>query len=294
MIEHKIPEGVRETPLSRYIARAWPLLPARAMRDAFKRRDVKVNGARRGADFAVRGGDVLAIYLDSALFSAPLETAFDDGRLIAAVKPQGLPVDVDRGEIGADTLLSRLRAVHPRAELCHRLDAGTGGIVLAAADGALHAAVLAAFREHRLQKRYVAVVSGEFPARAGVCRDHLSKQAERALVRVTARPSENSRPIETRWRVIEPLGGGLFRVELEPVTGRTHQLRAHMAFHGHPILGDDKYGDRALNRAHPQKYPCLWCESISLDGGPGLEAYAGVPFAAPAPDWGLGKDQTEA
>lgn len=288
MLEHTIPDGVREIALARYIARAWPLLPGWALRDAFRRRDVKVNGARRGPDFAVRGGDALQLYLDSALLFQPLETVFDDGRLVACVKPQGLPVDVDRGEIGADTLLTRLRAIHPAAALGHRLDAGTGGVVLAAADAQTLDALLACFREHGLQKRYIAVAAGPFPAREGVYRDHLVKDARRALVRVSAQPIKGqSRPIETRWRVLADLGDGLHRVELEPVTGRTHQLRAHLAFHGQPILGDDKYGDRALNRAHPQRYPSLWCEALTLDGGPGLEAYAGRTFAAPAPAWKL-------
>ena len=288
MVEHIIPDGVRETTLARYIARAWPLLPGWALREAFKRRDIKVNGMRRAGDYPVRGGDALALYLDDKLLTAPLETVFDDGRLIACVKPQGLPVDVDRGEIGADTLLNRLRAVHPEAGLCHRLDAGTGGIVLAAAEPALMEAVLTCFREHRLEKRYIAVARGPFPQTEGVYREHLVKDARQALVRVAAQPVKGrSKPIETRWKVLESLGGELFRVELEPVTGRTHQLRAHMAFHGHPILGDDKYGDRALNRTHPQKYPCLWCELVTLAESANLEPYAGRPFRAPAPDWPL-------
>ena len=286
MLEHIIPEGVRELTVSRYIARAWPLLPGWALRAAFKRRDIKVNGARQGPDFPVRGGDALQLYIDTALLSGPLETVYDDGRLIACVKPQGLPVDVDQGEIGADTLLARLRAAHSGAELCHRLDAGTGGVVLAAVDAAVREALLNCFREHCLRKRYIAVAAGAFPAREGVYRDHLVKDARQARVRVTAQPVKGrSKPIETRWRVLEDLGGGFSRVALEPVTGRTHQLRAHLAFHGQPILGDDKYGDRALNRAHPQKYPCLWCEALTLEDVPGLEAYAGMTFRADAPEW---------
>ena len=72
-----------------------------------------------------------------------------------------------------------------------------------------------------------------------------------------------------------PLRGGLTRVELEPVTGRTHQLRVHMAHYGHPILGDDKYGDRALNRRMGTKL-CLWCEELRL----GEDV-----FRAEAPHW---------
>jgi len=286
MIEHRIPDSVREIPLSKYIARAWPLLPKWALRDAFKKRDIKVNGARQGADFVVRGGDVLNIYIDAKLFAPQLETAFDDGKLIACIKPQGLPVDADRGDVGADTLLKRLQAKYPDAQLCHRRDACTGGNVLAAAEANVLAAVLEAFKEHRLAKKYVAVVKGDFPAKSGVYRDHLVKMAEKSLVRVEKKAVPGkSKPIETRWKVLKDLGSGLKLVELEPVTGRTHQLRAHMALYGHPILGDDKYGDRALNRAHPQKYPCLWCASLVLEGGKHLEEYAGRAFEAPAPNW---------
>ena len=288
MVEHIIPSGVAALPLERYIQRAWPLLPGWALRDAFKRRDVKVNGARQGRDFPVRGGDALQLYIEDKLLAQPLETVYDDGRLVACVKPQGLPVDVDRGEIGADTLLTRLRAVHPDAALAHRLDAGTGGIVLAGADPETLEALLQCFQQHRLRKRYIAVVAGDLPQREGVYCDHLVKDARQSLVRVTAQPVRGrSKPIETRWQMLATLPNGLKRVALEPVTGRTHQLRAHMAFHGQPILGDDKYGDRALNRRHPQKYPCLWCEALTLEGGAGLEPYAGQTFSAPAPDWKL-------
>ena len=84
-----------------------------------------------------------------------------------------------------------------------------------------------------------------------------------------------------RWRVLEPLGEHWHLVELEPVTGRTHQLRAHMAFYGHPILGDDKYGSRETRAARLH----LWCRSVAPRAG-ALGDYAGRVFAAPEPDWG--------
>ena len=73
----------------------------------------------------------------------------------------------------------------------------------------------------------------------------VGKDAARATVRVVKQPGKGAKPITTRYRVLKPLGKGRSLIELEPVTGRTHQLRAHMAFYGHPLLGDDKYGDRA-------------------------------------------------
>lgn len=285
MLDHVIPASVPEMSLSRYITRAWPLLPSWVLREAFKRRDIRVNGQRRSADYLVRGGDSLRLYLAAELLTPPLETVFDDGKLIACVKPQGLPVDADMDGIGADTLLSRLRSVHPGAELCHRLDAGTGGVVLCAADPGVLEAVLHCFKEHRLRKRYIAVAGGKIDGREGTFRDYLTKDAGKALVRISKNAvSKNAKPIETRWEVLENSADGLHLLALEPVTGRTHQLRAHLAFHGLPILGDDKYGDRALNRFLPQKYPCLWCQSLILEKLPGFEKYENIVFSAPVPD----------
>ena len=177
-----------------------------------------------------------------------------------------------RTESAQTRRLARARAIDPDAMLCHRLDAQTGGVLLLATDGAAHARCLLAFKEHRVAKRYAAVVSGALNAPSGVYRDCLLKDAEGAKVAIGRTAGL---PVETHWSVVASAGDELYHVELEPVTGRTHQLRAHMAFHGHPILGDDKYGDRALNRAHRTKL-CLWCAYLAADE---------KEFSAEAPDW---------
>jgi 23S rRNA pseudouridine955/2504/2580 synthase len=191
-----------------------------------------------------------------------------------------LPVDVDRDGIGADTLLTRLRAHNPDAELLHRLDAQTGGILLAALNADALERGLLAFKEHALRKTYRAVALGRFERDAGELNDYLVKDAGSATVRVLKRPEPGAKPIATRYRVLSDLGDGRSLVELEPVTGRTHQLRAHMAFFGHPLLGDDKYGDRSQKARG--LYLC--CREIEILDGP-LSEYAGQKFTAPEPDW---------
>ena len=177
MLTHRIPRGVPEMPARRYIRRAWPLLPEREVREAFARRDVKKNGARIAPADTVRGGDELTLYVNA---SFPLDVLFDDGHLLAVVKPQGLPVDVDQDGVGEDTLLARLRAYNENARLLHRLDAQTGGVLLAALEEKTYQSGLTAFREHQLVKTYRAVAKGPFPAKAGESRDYLSKDARRA------------------------------------------------------------------------------------------------------------------
>lgn len=282
MLRHTVPGGV-SMPLEKYIRRAWPMLPAHAIRDLLKRRDVKRSGQRLGAEDMIRGGDELLLYLPDRFSPAPVEFAFDDGRLVAAVKPQGLPVDVDSDGIGADTLLSRIRNVHPSAQLCHRLDAATGGLVLAALDDETLAQALQTFRDHALRKSYLALAKGGFAKPEGTLKAWLLKDAKRATVRVVHREERNAKPIETRYRVIDE-ANGIARVELEPVTGRTHQLRAHMADFGHPLLGDDKYGDRGFNRRGFGGL-CLWCARLRLGENCPLEEHRGLGFSAPPPAW---------
>ena len=283
---HTVPAGVGPMQLEKYLRRAWPLMPGRVLRDALKKRDVKLNGARVGAEAAVKGGDELALYIPDSWLAPEPEVLFSDDRLIVAVKPQGLPVDADRDGVGADTLLTRLRGRWPGARLCHRLDAQTGGIVLAAADEAVWQQAFEAFRDHRgVTKRYAALAFGRFERPEGTLSAWLVKDARRGDVRVLHRDAPGAKPITTRYRAGGEVAPGLYRVALEPVTGRTHQLRAHMADFGHPLLGDDKYGDRAANRRFPGAKLCLWHEALYVSGDSPLVDYRGRRFEAPAPEW---------
>ena len=293
MIEHRIPDEVAPMPLERYLQRAWPMLPEHVVRDALKRRDVRVNGMRSGREAQVAGGDLLRLYLPEKWFAAEPEILFEDGRLIIAVKPQGLPVDVDRDFVGVDTLLTRLRRRWPSAKLCHRLDAATGGIVMAAAHEETWQRAFEAFQSHGVRKEYRALAFGRFERPQGTINAWLAKDARSARVRILQRPNPGAKPIETRYRVGDIRAPGLYDVLLEPVPGRTHQLRAHMADFGHPLLGDDQYGDRAANRRYPGVKLCLWHQRLSIPAGSPLVDYAGRTFFAPAPDWLSGRGGRE-
>ena len=279
MLEHVVPRGVPSMPLKRYISRAYPLISRSVLQEAFRRRDVKVNAKRCAPDILVCGGDTVTLYLPEQDFS--LQTLFCDGRLLAVVKPQGLPVEVDQQGVGEDTLLRRIQAEHPGAQLLHRLDAATGGVLLAALDEDTLQRGLEAFQKRQMDKTYRAVVLGKFSQSEGVLRDYLLKDARAAQVRVVRRPMPGAKEIVTRYRVLDKVGPGQM-VELSPVTGRTHQLRAHCAFYGHPLLGDDKYGNREANKS--VRGLLLWCRSIEALPG-ALGEYEGKRFLALEPNW---------
>jgi len=290
MIEHVVPGQVRSMPLERYLRRAWPMMPGHVVRNAMKNKDVRINGVKCSAERTIAGGDVLNIYIADKWFENEPEILFEDGKLIIAVKPQGLPVDVDQDGVGADTLLSRLEKRWPDVKLCHRLDAATGGIVMAAVDESVYEQALQAFQAHAgLKKEYRALAFGRFEKPEGTLKAWLKKDARQSLVQVVHKNVPGAKPIETRYRVEEEMGQGLYSLRLEPITGRTHQLRAHMADFGHPLLGDDRYGDHAANKRYPGIKLCLWHERLYITKDSPLKDYAGRCFEAPAPDWLEGK-----
>jgi len=286
MIRHTVPAGIRTEELSRYLRRAWPLLPGYVLKDLLKKKAVRIGSVKAGKGDMVRGGDVLEIYAAAKYFEASAQILFDDGHLLAAVKPQGLPALPDQDGVGADTMEARLRRTHPTARLCHRLDAATGGVMLAALDEQTEAAAFEAFKQHQMRKSYRAVLTARPPRDEMTLRAHLFKDAKRATVCVSDKTMSGSKEIITRLKLIGSAGNGLWNVELEPVTGRTHQLRAHMAHIGCPILGDDKYGDRDINKKLGfMTRLCLWCETMYVPQDSALADYAGEQFHAEAPEW---------
>lgn len=180
--------------------------------------------------------------------SAELDIVHVDDSLLVLDKPAGLLAVPGRGPDKADCLAARAQARFPDARVVHRLDMDTSGLMVMARGVAAQRVLSRAFAERTVHKRYVAVVGGcpqapteewsvidlplvcDWPNRPRQIVDHAL--GKRSL---------------TRWRVAQyDAGDDTARVELEPVTGRSHQLRVHLAALGHPILGDPLYAPPAL------------------------------------------------
>lgn len=289
-MEIEVPKGQASTPLAAFLTRALPDVPAWALKECLKRRDVKRLGVRLGAEDAVSGGDLLRVYLPKAALktSAPqLDVVYEDARVLLVNKPQGLSVDADEG--GGDTLLLRARRYlaaqggeGAALSLCHRLDNKTGGLLLLAKDVQALEAAEEAFRLRTIRKTYTCRVVGCPKPREAVLTAYLLKDAERARVRVVERPLPGAQKIVTGYRVIET-EGGFSRLSVELITGRTHQIRAHLAFIGCPIVGDDKYGLREVNRSARVRGQQLWATRMELHAGGALSYLDGRAFEVDAP-----------
>ena len=265
MLEHVVTMTGPAMPLEKYLARAYPMIPGRVLRQALKKRDVRVDGVRAGEGTPVRAGNTLRLYVGDEYAPADLPILYEDGGVVAVEKPPGLPVDVDSLGVGVDTVLERLRRMRPGAVLCHRLDTGTGGVLIAAQNESAEAAVRAAMESHVIDKRYRCVVVGRPPKDGDTLSAFLIKDAAGSRVRVTGKSAPGALPIVTGYTLLRH-GGGLSLLDIRLLTGRTHQIRAHMSYIGCPVLGDDKYGDREANRRYRAAWPQLWCRAMTWEG----------------------------
>ncbi len=298
-MRHVVPSVQPPLPLRDYLPLALPGLPSWALRQMLAERQIKRDGVRMAAGDAVRGGDVLTLYLPKAALSAaegesaplpapPIPTVYEDARIWLVNKPQGIATQQADDPQDAPGVLELLRhALAARGEPadmlrpCHRLDHHTGGLLLFAKDEQAEAILREAFARHAVEKLYTCLCVGTPEPEQRLLHAYLRKDAQAASVTVRAKPFPGALPIETAYRVLAP--GDIARLEVRLITGRTHQIRAHLAFIGHPVLGDDKYGDRAANRLHGARRQMLWATGLALRPSGALAYLDGHAFSVEAP-----------
>ncbi len=174
---------------------------------------------------------------------AAIDLVYADASLLVVNKPSGLLAVPGRGADKQDCLSARVQAAYPDALIVHRLDMATSGLMVMARCPAAQRALSKAFAARELHKRYIAVVAGRLqapPQAWGMIDLPIIVDWPNRPLRIV--DPLHGKPSQTRWRVLSVDDtGACTRVELEPITGRSHQLRVHLRELGHPILGDALY-----------------------------------------------------
>jgi tRNA pseudouridine32 synthase/23S rRNA pseudouridine746 synthase len=188
-------------------------------------------------------------------FIDPIDLVYQDAHLLVLNKPAGLLSVPGRGEDKQDCLSARAMRLWPDALIVHRLDMATSGLVLMARGAAMQRALGDAFAERRVHKRYEAIVDGVLPVKdewSVIDAPLMADWPRRPLQKV----DPEGKPSITRWRALQssPLNesAAATHVLLEPLTGRSHQLRVHLLSIGHPILGDALYGSEEVQARAPR------------------------------------------
>ena len=295
------------TRLDHYLMQQYPALTPGRLNKALRENKIKLNGKKQPLSTRVMAGDEIKLFiLDEQLDEGrspdgpawksarcPAEAVYNGPQLLVVNKPAGLPVDGPEN----DTLLNRaLLYLHQAGEygedslyqpsLCHRLDTGTSGLVLIAKDPQTEQLLTSLIRERAIRKEYLCVTFGRPRPEQATLGGYLTKNAGKGLVRVSERPTPGGKEIETRYKTLA-VSGRLALLQVELITGRTHQIRAHMASIGCPILGDSKYGNNAANRELKLKYQalCAWQLTFPTLTDPLLQGVSGRSFQAEKPWW---------
>ncbi|MHB8065105.1 MAG: RluA family pseudouridine synthase [Ruminiclostridium sp.] len=243
----------------------FPNLSSGMLFKAFRKKDIKVNGVRIKEDYIVSFEDKIEIYIiDDFLLGRNDEgysIVFEDKNLLVVNKAQGVPVHPDNTQKEA-TLIDKLQNQYGSdIALCHRLDRNTSGLVILAKNTETLDIMLDKIKNREIEKYYTCIVSGRMEKKQAELTDFLEKNEKISRVFISDTKSKDSVQIVTRYKVIKTLYD-LSLLEVELITGKTHQIRAHLAFYGHPIIGDGKYGKNLENKQYNAKYQMLCASKL--------------------------------
>ncbi len=274
--------------VDKFVTKALPDLPKSMMYRLFRKKDIKINGKRCDISAVLSEGDVVRVYVkdevsavkehDMSFINAKndLDVVYEDDNIIIVFKPVGLDSH-SNGESHSDTLINRIKLFlynkkefMPSSEssfapaLCSRLDRNTSGLVTAAKNALALREMNSAIKDGNVHKIYHCLTVSKPPKKNDIITAFHKKDESRNMVKISDSPLDGFREIKTGYSVLKEKNG-LFLIEVTLYTGRTHQIRAHLAHINAPILGDGKYGNVNLNKKYGVFRQSLCAYSLRFD-----------------------------
>lgn len=274
--------------LDKFIVKVCPTLPSSLMFKYIRTKRIKINGKRGEISTRLNVGDVVSAYINNEFFvevkpkysfltaPAAVDVVYEDENILLVDKKQGVLVHPDKNEY-TNTLIDRIQHyLYKKGEydpanensfapaLANRIDRNTGGIVIAAKNAESLRILCDKIKYREMDKRYLAVVHGVPKKKSDTLEGFLEKNENKNQVYLKTNKTDAAKTIKTKYRVLESKNN-LSLVEIELLTGRTHQIRAHMASIGHPLLGEGKYNKSKDDRKMGFDKQALYSYSLKFD-----------------------------
>ncbi len=298
-------EGKR---LDKWLIAELPMLPMGLREKYIRLKRIKLNGKGAQRDTRLKAGDVLNLYINDEYFEKPkkvdpflskirpkLDILYEDENILLVDKRPGLMVHPDGGE-KVNTLIAHVQAyLYQKGEydsmdreafapvLCNRIDRFTGGIVIVAKTEAAMHVLNKKIRDREIEKHYLCIIHGRMRPPVGKLHSYISKGESKHKVTVLKDPAPGAQEALTGYETLA-VKGNLSLMHCELFTGRTHQIRAQCAFAGHPLLGDNQYGNARMNEKYGRNFQALYAYrlvfSFDTDAG-ALNYLKGKSFQVP-------------
>lgn len=275
--------------LDRFLTKAFPSLKSGIINKAVRNKDIKINGKRTEAAYRLQKGDRLYMFFPDILIEPKkteekdflsagdkLSIVYEDNNILLVDKEQGLTVHWDN-DGSVDTLINRIKKYlynkgeyQPENEnsfapaLCNRIDRNTCGIVIAAKNAEALRILNEKIKSREISKKYLCIAVGEMPKKEDTLTAYLQKDEKANQVQITDTKTSENLTIKTKYKVLQSCGE-LSLLEIDLLTGRTHQIRAHLAYIRHPLLGDGKYGNNKINQKYGYKMQALCSYKLTFD-----------------------------
>lgn len=284
---HNVTDEQHRLRLDRFLAAVRPDLGRQAIDRLLRIGAVKVSGRSRGRSYFVKHGDTVEVAPALAGAESQPHAILYSEALLAVAKPPGMPTNpVERSGSAVVAATDRdllswaiqhclAKGIPGRPGIVHRLDRDTSGVVLFSLGPEGHAVLEEGFRTRSIRKRYLALVGGEIHPRRGTIDLPLARDRSGRM-----RPAPRGAPARTEYRTLRS-NRSMSLIEVQPRTGRMHQVRAHLAAIGHAIAGDPLYGDPRRSLGAPR----LWLHAESVEFPEGLARELGAPPRIASPLW---------